>query len=208
MLQICISSRPSYKSIVARSSDLLAPKIYFIQTLYSGFKLFFQESNRPLPGQRCRLRVIAVGLGLWDILLESEQDRLWQNYVEANMQSEGALIRVLMNLVPSFLLLFYWQKWKPRFPGGQFWIWMAIASIVSVLLVNFASTAVDRVALYLTPVQVAVFSRLPFMIKRQADPEMVTLFILLGYASVLYVWLNYATHARFWIPYQNSLFLN
>jgi hypothetical protein len=154
------------------------------------------------------LAVIAVGLGLWDILLESHQERLWESYVEARMYSQGALIRVVMNMAPGLLLLFYWKRWQPRFPRGDFWLWIAIVSILSVFLVNFATTAVDRVAFYLAPVQVAVFSRLPFMLKRQFDPKMTTLFIILGYAAVLYVWLNYAIHAKFWIPYQNSLFLN
>jgi hypothetical protein len=152
--------------------------------------------------------VIAVGLGLWDLLLESHQERLWDSYVEAQMQSHGALIRVVMNLVPALLLLFYWRRWEPRFPGGGFWLWLALASILSVFLVNFASTAVDRVAFYLMPLQLAVFSRLPFMLKREVSPELITLLILLGYAAVLFVWFNYAIHARYWIPYQNSLFLN
>jgi len=151
--------------------------------------------------------VIAVGLGLWDLLLESHQERLWDSYVEAQMQYHGALIRVVMNLVPALILLFFWQRWKPRFPGGGFWIWLAVASILSVFLVNFASTAVDRVAFYLMPLQLAVFSRLPFMLKREVSPELMALLILLGYAAVLYVWLNYAIHARLWIPYQNSLFM-
>ena len=46
------------------------------------------------------------------------------------------------------------------------------------------------------------------MLKRQFDPKITTLFIMLGYAAVLFVWLNYAVHAKFWVPYQNSLFLN
>jgi hypothetical protein len=30
--------------------------------------------------------------------------------------------------------------------------------------------------------------------------------IVAGYALVLYVWLNYAAHARYWVPYGNVLF--
>ena len=30
--------------------------------------------------------------------------------------------------------------------------------------------------------------------------------IVLGYAAVLFVWLNYAVHAKYWVPYQNTLF--
>ena len=31
--------------------------------------------------------------------------------------------------------------------------------------------------------------------------------LLLYLAAVLFVWLNYATHAKYWLPYQNWLFL-
>ena len=65
-----------------------------------------------------------------------------------------------------------------------------------------------RAEIMAVPAQVAVFARLPFMVKRQFDPKITTLLIMLVYAAVLYVWLNYAVHAKFWVPYQNSLFLN
>jgi hypothetical protein len=157
------------------------------------------------------LRIGAValgGYGLWDALLAEEQDQLWENYVEAQMVSEGAMIRALMNVVPSILLLAYWRRWKESFSNHWFWFWMAVASLFAVGMVDFASTAVDRIALYLSPIQMAVYTRLPYLPllpHRQLDPNMVTVAILIAYAAVLYVWLNYATHAQYWIPYQNIL---
>jgi hypothetical protein len=162
-----------------------------------------------LYGKGWALRAVAVALaayGLWDALLAEDQERLWNTYVEQQMESQGAMIRVFMNLVPSLLLLVYWKQWKARFPNPWFWFAVAVGSVVSVALVGFASTAVDRVALYLTPIQVAVFSRLPYLARKDLSPQTTTLGIVLGYAAVLYVWLNYATHAVYWLPYQNMLF--
>ena len=84
---------------------------------------------------------------------------------------------------------------------------LALASVASVFLVEFASTAVDRVALYFTPLQVVVFARLPSLVKGRVSPRVMTVGIVLGYALVLFIWLNYAIHARYWLPYQNWLFL-
>lgn len=156
------------------------------------------------------LRVVAVMLvtyGLWDVLVAAEQEYLWDTYVEQAMVSEGAKIRVFMNLAPSLLLFLYWKQWKKRFPNPWFWFVLAVASVVCVLLVDFSSTAVDRVALYLIPIQVAVFSRLPYLARKDISPQTTTLCVVFGYGAVLYVWLNYAHHADAWVPYQNILIL-
>ncbi len=155
-------------------------------------------------------RIIAVGLigvGLWSALIgEERQDHLWDIYVEQQMRSEGAKIRVLMNLVPALFLLSNWKQWKKIFPNALLWLWMSLAAIACVVAVNYASTAVDRIALYLLPLQVVVFSRLPLLMRKKIKPSSMVLGLVLGYAAVLYVWLNYAGHAFAWLPYRNVLF--
>lgn len=153
--------------------------------------------------------ILLAGYGLWDALFSQDQERLQTYYVDQAMISQGAKIRVMMNVLPALLLLVYWRRWKQSFPNPMFWFWMAVASVVTFFLVDSASTAVDRIALYLVPIQLAVYSRLahlPLLPGRQLDPNVVTVAILLGYAAVLYVWLNYATHAVYWLPYENIIF--
>ena len=153
------------------------------------------------------IAVIVAAYVLFDALVAESTEELWSNYVDAQMFSQGAQIRVLMNLVPSLILLAYWKTWRTAFPNYWFWFWIAAGSVLAVALVGFASTAVDRIALYFIPIQIVVFARLPFLVRERISPGTVTAGIVLGYALVLYVWLNYATHARYWIPYKNMLFL-
>lgn len=153
------------------------------------------------------IAVVVAGYVLFDALVAESTEDLWRNYVDAQMLSQGAQIRVLMNLVPSLILLAYWKTWRTLFPNYWFWFWIAAGSVVAVGLVGFASTAVDRIALYFIPIQVVVFARLPYLLRHRISPATVVAGIVLGYALVLYVWLNYATHARYWIPYKNMLFL-
>ena len=150
--------------------------------------------------------VAAVAYGLWDLLLVDYQDELWNSYVDAAIRSEGANIRAFMSLVPSLILLYYWRKWRASFPNFWFWFWIAIGSIIGVMLVGVASTAVDRIALYFIPLQIVVFSRLPYLVSKNVSARTVELGILAGYSAVLFVWLNYAANARYWVPYQNVIF--
>jgi len=122
------------------------------------------------------------------------------------MQSDGAKIRVAMNLFPSLLLLMYRKEWKRSFDDYSFWFWIALGSIIFVFLVSAASTAVDRVALYFIPIQLVVFARLPYLVRKQVSPSATKALIVLMYTLVLFVWLTFATHSTYWIPYQNILF--
>jgi hypothetical protein len=165
--------------------------------------VFLQYKNWKLRA----VAVLLIGYVLWDLLLAQSQEQLWHTYVESQMISHGARIRVLMNLVPGLLLLKYRKTWQDLYPNYHFWLVLALSSVASVMLVAFASTAVDRIALYFTPLQVVVFSRLPTILQKKITPRVMTVGIILGYALVLFVWLNYAIHARYWLPYQNWLFL-
>jgi len=152
------------------------------------------------------LMLVPVLYGAWDLLLAEQQEKLWHNYVEAQMQSQGAMIRVVMNMIPSLLLFKYRKEWKKVYNDYTLWSWIAIGSIVSVLLVKFASTAVDRIALYFIPIQLVVFARLPYLARRQINPSVTKVLILLVYALVLFVWLNFGTFSKWWLPYRNILF--
>jgi len=154
------------------------------------------------------LMIVPIAYGAWDLLLADRQEHLWKSYVEEKMQSDGAKIRVVMNLIPSLLLLKYRKEWKRSFDDYRFWFWIALGSIVSVFLVSAASTAVDRIALYFIPIQLVVFARLPYLARKHVKPSTMKVVIVLGYVLVLFVWLNYATHAKYWLPYQNILFMD
>ena len=81
---------------------------------------------------------------------------------------------------------------------------VAIASIgaLILLLTLSSSTAVDRLALYLIPLQLAVGAAVPGALVRQG----LGVGMVIAYAfAVQFTWLNYATHARYWVPYRNIL---
>lgn len=137
--------------------------------------------------------------------IAEHQDTLWVNYVEADMESLGAGVRVAMIALPSVLFLIYSNKlFFEREEEKKLWYWISVLSLVCVPLVFFSSTAIDRIALYLLPIQLYVFCRLPILFPRLN--LLITIGIIVFYFSVQFVWLNYAIHAHCWVPYKFGLF--
>ncbi|PTB88134.1 hypothetical protein C9925_00270 [cyanobacterium G8-9] len=142
------------------------------------------------------IAVLAAGIGIW------------LSFVEEEMKSQGALIRVILNFIPALFLFTFRKKWKTYFNDYTLWKMVSVASIISVIAVPFASTAVDRIALYFIPIQIVVYARLPFLAKEKLAPKTTTILIVLFYGLVLFVWLHYASYAYAWVPYHNMLFVD
>ncbi|MCA0197291.1 MAG: EpsG family protein [Proteobacteria bacterium] len=144
---------------------------------------------------------------LYFLLLADDADALWTNYVEYQMQSQGAKIRVLMNVVPAALMLLFGKRLAPDRQERRLWTIIALLALLCLPLVSLASTAVDRVALYLIPLQLFVFARIPLLAGTNIRMRTGLVLGVIGYyAAVQFVWLNFATHAQYWLPYQFRLF--
>ncbi|MEZ5503152.1 MAG: EpsG family protein [Halioglobus sp.] len=146
-----------------------------------------------------------VSLGAYFVFLDRSVDTLYANYVEAQYQSQGAIIRTAMNFVPACFYLCYRRRFSLPPIEANLWRWFSIFSIVLFLAASLlpATTAVDRIALYMLPLQLVIFAHLPDALGRMDKPNTgFTFMILFYYGCVLFVWLNFATNARYWIPYR------
>jgi hypothetical protein len=200
MLAITYVEKGKFKSYVFWV--LMATMFHKTAIVLLPFGLFLSHS-----GMWLRVVImIPVLYGGWDLMLAEKQEQLWNTYVEQKMQSSGAYIRVFMNFLPAILLLNYRKQWKKDYADYPFWFWIAIGSIVSMFLVGSATTAVDRITLYFIPIQLAVYSRLPYLARNRISPKMTKLMIIIGYTAVLLTWLVFASHAHCWLPYKNIMF--
>ena len=87
----------------------------------------------------------------------------------------------------------------------SFWTWLAWGALAFIVLLNISpsSTAVDRVALYWIPLQLYVLSRVPDAFGRPGARNAVWIYVVVVYsATVQFVWLFFATHSGYWLPYQ------
>lgn len=136
------------------------------------------------------------------LVLFEQQQALWENYVVAGMVSEGGGIRVAMNVVPALLFLLFRNRLAQTVYEKKLWAWIALFSLLCIPLVGVASTAVDRVALYFMPIQIYVFARIGLLAYSRWGRTVLVTGVVLGYAAIQWVWLNYATHAHCWLPYR------
>lgn len=141
---------------------------------------------------------------MYYLYLKESTETLIHNYLETEYASEGGAIRIAMNAVPAALFLAYRNRFRLDRAEQALWTWMAliVLAFIPILVISPSSAAVDRVALYFIPIQIYVFSRLPNVIWRGKHRLEVQGLVILYYGLVLLVWLNYATHATYWLPYR------
>jgi hypothetical protein len=158
-----------------------------------------------------RRRIIGTAvLGLTAVLMyylfvDASVDRMMTNYVDAEYNSEGAAIRVAMNIPPAILFFLFRKRFELTNEQQKLWRNFAIGAFLAVTLLYLSTStaAVDRIALYLIPLQLFIFGRLPYALGSRGGTSGVALIAVLAYsAAVQFVWLNYADHAYAWVPYQ------
>jgi hypothetical protein len=159
------------------------------------------ERNRVMNG----FLLLVSGFFLYRFFLSASVDTLVTNYIDQQYSSQGAAIRVSMNLVPATLFLLYGRRFGLEEDQRKLWRNFSLVAwgLLGLLLVLPSSTVVDRLALYIIPLQLFVLSRLPeaFPTQGRRNGQLVLLVIIYS-AIVQYTWLNYASNAVAWLPYR------
>lgn len=154
--------------------------------------------------QRNRLINIIVGVAasvlLYRYFLADSLEVFVRNYLDTRYSSQGALIRVMMSFLPAILFLSMGRRFGFDEREYRLWWILSMTSVVTLalLFVLPSSTAVDRLALYLIPLQLAVVPRAAALFR---DLRIGTLAVIAYAAAVLFVWLNFATYSSAWVPY-------
>lgn len=153
------------------------------------------------------LAILAAALG-YLVVLHGGADAYASGYLRANLDAAGAQIRVLMNIAAAVILLLSKDRFYANREEKLVWRTFAYLSLltgVALILVS-SSVAVDRMAMYLIPLQLFVLSRVPIVFAPRGEPSQALRFLVVLYsAAVLFVWLNYAVNAGSWLPYRTYL---
>jgi hypothetical protein len=190
---------------VARNPSILRFALYVAaaalvhKTAVIAFPLVALASKR---NRLVNLLIVAtVSVLFYDFFLKDAIQGFVENYIEAMYSSQGAAIRVVMNLVPAMLLLLFRHRFS--FSEQQYLIWrnfsLAAIALAVLLVVLPSSTAVDRMALYVIPLQIAVLARIPGSLMSRGAGKAV---IIAYSTAIMFVWLNFAVHAQAWVPYK------
>lgn len=155
--------------------------------------------------QRSRFLNLLAGIAgsilLYDIFLSQSVEGFVRNYIETEYNSQGAAIRVVMNLVPAIALFLFKRRLEFSPIELKMWTYFSIAALAMplALIILPSTTVVDRLSLYLIPLQLAVLPRLAYLLRARNFGR----FLIIVYSAlVLFVWLNFAVHADYWLPYR------
>ena len=137
------------------------------------------------------------------LLLSPALDTLVNRYADADIQSQGAAIRVLMNVVPALLYMKFAKRFSIQDHEHRFWRNLSLVALISVplLFLMSSSTVIDRLVIYLVPLQIFTFSRIVAVTKPSIRRE--ALLGLVAYCALVQaVWLIFSVHGEFWVPYK------
>ena len=139
------------------------------------------------------------------LFVQASVDRLMANYVEAQYGAAGGAIRVAMNIPPAILFFLFQKRFGLSEQERKLWRNFALAAFVALaaLLLTNSTAAVDRLSLYLIPLQMLILGRLPTALggKGRSNVQLVILVVVYS-ALIQFVWLNYADNSWAWLPYK------
>jgi hypothetical protein len=150
------------------------------------------------------LAVLLVGGYVAYKVLFSDIEVLQNLYIRRGYESQGAAVRLLMNLPPSILFMFNSRRFGLSEAERKLWRNIAFVAILSAMfwVIAPSTAALDRLALYLIPIQIVVLARMPNLLTRSHSPSAEYKYLIVVYCAVVqFVWLNFANHADYWIPY-------
>jgi hypothetical protein len=121
----------------------------------------------------------------------------------ATRGSPGGPIRTYMNVLPVLFAFFIWARIKMNSTDSEFKLikWIAIVTFMSLPLLLWSTTMVDRMGLYLMPIQLALWPRIIAVQKTQLLRSTWVSSVISFYSLVLYVFFHYANHSHYWLPY-------
>lgn len=157
---------------------------------------------------RILLALLLLALLSWAILTTHENSYV-KTYLVAGMDSAGAAIRLFMCALPGAIFLVFRARFDLEEPKRDVWTVLSLAALAAfaALFVSRSSTVVDRLGLYLIPLQCLVYARMPIALAndRRGD-RLLTVSILALYALSFFVWLNFADNVDYWLPYRSLFF--
>ena len=194
---------------VIRGATVLRPIAYIaLATLFHKTALILLPLLSIATGASLVWTIAAVPpalYGLFQTFLAPSLEHLVAGYIDTQYSSSGAAIRVALVMLGGIVFLTY--RGRLRFTDREAGLMRNLSfggiGCLALLFALPSSTVVDRLALYLIPLELLVLARIPDV----AVSDGVGKALVIGLAfAVLYVWLMHGSFSGAWIPYRNYLF--
>ncbi len=120
--------------------------------------------------------------------------------------SKGAYYRIFPSFISAIIYLYFYKNLNYSNDIKSFFLYLTFISIFTSIIMIILPTFADRLNLYLLPLQIFVFTNIITISGLKKYSIIIELAIISFYFLFLLVWLTFATHRQFWIPYNNYLF--
>ena len=121
------------------------------------------------------------------------------------MSSSGYLMRYGITLVASVLFFIFYKYLTTDTNEKNIYFINSFLVIIFGFFLFFAPVFLDRINIYLSVIQLMVFSRLPLVFNNSLIQLLISIIIVLFNFIYLVIWLIFATHSTYWMPYGNIL---
>lgn len=146
--------------------------------------------------------------GLYYFVLAARLGLVQQNYENNDYESSGALVRLMMGLIPAVVILLRLRAFETNARARSIWLAFALANLglLAAYSISTSTTAVDRIAQYFAVIQVVAYGEFRGLTEVPNQMVILARMALIALAvAVQGVWLIYATHSVYWVPYKSVL---
>lgn len=152
--------------------------------------------------------VVLVGTtvaGSWFAAYSADFDVLRSTYIDQRLSSDGTLARLMIASVAAVGFILIARSTPLSSLGRRVLLALSLATLILLSLSWTSSTAIDRIALYLFPVQMAFWGNFLRTIHPPQLAMLPRMACIAAYGAVMFIWLGTAYHALFWKPYDSFL---
>ena len=142
---------------------------------------------------------------LFFVFFQHYLSSLVYGYIENTYKSSGGVIRVFTSTLCGVAYLRFHQLFNLNKSYHRLWYWLSLSSIIAFCLVLFleSNAFVDRLSLYLIPLQIFVLNYLPYILKTvNIFGRYGTLMVLCFSWVQFIVWFFFAENSIAWQQYQ------
>jgi hypothetical protein len=124
-------------------------------------------------------------------------------YGNANLDSSGTLVRLVMNMVPAVIFILFSRRFEVDAEERRLWLNLSWTAVLMMIVLPYveATTALDRLALYIAPLQLVAMAGFPELFEARWRP-LLRMLVIMYSITVQVVWLLFASNAEDWFPFQ------
>lgn len=123
------------------------------------------------------------------------------------MSSSGYLFRYSITFVAAILFFIFYKNLSLSDAEKNIYFINSGLVLLFSFFLFFAPVFLDRMNIYLSIIQLFIFSRLPFVFNNLTIQSFIAIIIVFFNFVYFLIWLVFATHSSYWLPYNNFFFI-